>query len=381
VPLGYEPNGRTLTINQAEAETVRTIFRLYRDLGTVRAVKTEADRLGLTTKKRVSASGGVSGALPMSRGYLYKLLGNPLYVGRIPHKDTSYPGQHPAIIDQELWEDVQAQLADKTHARRRGKTIKAPSPLAGKLNHADGEPLTPSHAVKSGRRYRYYISRSLVSRSGEPADPTQGWRLPAGEVERITSRAVMSLLTTPAKLTDAARTAGLPSTSIAGLLHRAARWSGDPLSLVEHARIRPFAIDLTLDLGELNPDGPLSITHTIDVQLKRRGVETKLVIPTDEPSNARRTTDPALAKAITRAHRWFEALATGQATSIADVAKSENLTDRYVSRLLPLAFLAPDITEAVLDGRQPRHLTVEYLLQNIDLPIDWSEQRQLLGLA
>src|SRR5262249_26519894 len=156
VPLGYEPNGRTLSMNEAEAETVRTVVRLYLEHGTVHQVKVEADRLGPKTKIR--NSGPMRGGRPLSRGHIFKLLSNPRYAGRIAHRGKIYDGQHPAIIDAETWDRVQTTLAANTHARFSNVRASEPSPLMGKLFDETGAPLTPTHAVKSGRRYRYYVS-------------------------------------------------------------------------------------------------------------------------------------------------------------------------------------------------------------------------------
>ncbi len=172
VPLGYVPDGRTLIINEAEAETVRTVFRLYLEHGNVRKVREEADRLRLTTKVRRCVNGNMRGGQPLSRGYIYKLLSNPLYVGRIAHKGKTYDGQHPAIIDAETWDAVQAKLA--TNTRERRSRAREPSPLAGKLFDETSVALTPSHAVKSGRRYRYYVSRNLNHHPGESGEAKVG---------------------------------------------------------------------------------------------------------------------------------------------------------------------------------------------------------------
>lgn len=136
VPLGYEPDGRTLAINKAEAETVCTLFRLYREHGNVRRVKAEADRLGLGTKVRHDADGKRRGGCPLSRGHIYRLLGNPLYVGRIAHKEKTYEGQHPAIVDEETWEAVverqpswPAPTTKLAGARRCGSSVSVGAPV------------------------------------------------------------------------------------------------------------------------------------------------------------------------------------------------------------------------------------------------------------
>ena len=118
VPLGYDADGRTLTINEPEAETVRQLFRLYLDLGTVAAVQEEARLRGLTTKRYVAGNGRQTGGLSFSRGHLYKIVSNPLYVGEIAHRDRRYGGQHPAIVDRATWDAAQAQLKSHTHERQ-----------------------------------------------------------------------------------------------------------------------------------------------------------------------------------------------------------------------------------------------------------------------
>src|SRR5258706_6060048 len=153
VPLGYEPNGRTLTIHEAEAATVRTVFQLYLELGTVRKLKQEADRRGLISKLRPGANGRLRRGKPFSRGFLYHLLKSPIYIGRVGHNGDSFEGQHPAIVDRETWDAVQAQMAANTRERSARPRATEPSPLKGKLFDESGGPLTPSHATKSGRRY------------------------------------------------------------------------------------------------------------------------------------------------------------------------------------------------------------------------------------
>src|ERR1700756_696150 len=155
VPLGYDASARTLVINPAEAETVRRVFTLYRELGCVRRVKEEADRLGLRTKGSTTTNGTERGGKPFSRGHLYTLLSNPNYTGHKAHKGVLYPGQQAALIDDESWSTVRDQLAANTSNHRRKTKATEPSLLAGLLVDARGGRLPPSHAVKKGRRYRY----------------------------------------------------------------------------------------------------------------------------------------------------------------------------------------------------------------------------------
>lgn len=379
VPLGYEPDGRTLTVNEDEAGTIRTIFRLYLEHGTVRRVKEEADRLGLATKIRTSITGRTHGGRPLSRGHLYKLLGNPLYAGRIAHKGKTYDGLHPPIVDAGTWDAVQAGLAGNAPAQSSRSRTNEPSLLAGKLFDESGARLTPSHAVKSGRRYRYYVSSQLIGRSTKDATDRRpdGWRLPAREIERIVGDAVTGLLADPALLASAARDAGMPADRISGLLKAVIGLRGDPIGLVERVDLGTGEIVIRLSLAPLTGETATTILHTVPVRLRRRGVEMRLVLEGAGNGNAR--PDPALVKAVVRAHKWFDDLVSGRATSLKAIARAEGCGDRYVGQLMPLAFLGPDIVEAILAGTQPVELTAETLTKRIDLPLSWAEQKALLG--
>ena len=180
-PLGYDVRDRKLVVNEAEADDVRILFHLYLELGTVRALRDEANRRGLTTKRRCFADGRKAGGLPFTRGNLYNLLANPLYIGQVSHKGTIYPGQHEAIVDPETFAAAARQLAGNAVHRHAATNAKAPSLLSGLLYDETGDRLCPTHAKKKGRRYRYYISKRLMHGTGNGAD---GWRIPAEELEK-----------------------------------------------------------------------------------------------------------------------------------------------------------------------------------------------------
>ena len=381
VPLGYEPDGRTLTINEAEAETVRTVFSLYLEHGNVRHVKEAVDRQGLTTKIRNGADGRMRGGRPLSRGYIYKLLGNPLYVGRIAHKGKTYDGQHPPIIDAETWDAVQAGLAANSCERSSGPRASEPSPLMGKLFDESGAPLSPSHAVKSGRRYRYYVSRNLIAGSAKNTTnaPTNGWRLPAHEIERLVTDAVTGLLANRSTLAQAARDGGVAAERISGLLAAATRWQGEVHDIVARVDLGADRIAVTVDLSRLTGEPSATLRHTIPTRIRRRGVEMRLVLAGATNVAAAPKPDPALIKAVVRAHRWFDDLVSGRARSLGDIAKAEGVSDRYVSHLMPLAFLAPEIVEAILAGTQPVDLTAETLTRRTELPLPWAKQKAQMG--
>ncbi len=394
VPLGYDASERTLVINPAEAETVRRIFALYLELGCVRRVKEEADRLGLRTKCSTTANGTERGGKAFSRGHLYTLLSNPIYTGQIAHKGEYHTGQHPALIDDETWTAVRNQLAANTGDHRRRAKAAEPSLLTGLLVDARGERLTPSHAVKKGRRYRYYISAALITEAG--TDRAQGWRLAAKEIEEAVIRILTDALTSPASLVQRFGSAAMPSDQIRKMIGRAAdiaaalNGSSEERArlvrgLVEKVivdektltiKLRRGALDVPSSPSEDGRDDAVELTAT--TAFRRRGAEIKLVLPGLAQQTHSSTGDPALIKAIARGRAWFEELATGRARSLQELAKRDGISRRYIRRLVDLAFLSPELVEAILQGGQPVELTATRLTE-LDLPLDWTEQHKLLA--
>jgi site-specific DNA recombinase len=396
VPLGYDADERALMINPAEAETVRRIFALYRELSCVRRVKKEADQLGLRTKRIRITKGAERGGTQFSRGHIYRLLSNPIYTGRIAHKGQLYPGQHPALIDDETWTAVQDRLAANAGDHRRRAKAAEPSLLAGLLVDAHGERLTPSHAVKKGRRYRYYVSAALITDAAK--EGMQSWRLAAQEIEDCVIGMLVDALTSPASLLERIGSPGTPSDQIRRVLGRAARLAATLRSspgerakivreLVEQVIIDEKRILIKLQRSAVlggnvpsgtseEPDlGTLEVTAAVD--FKQRGAETKLVLPGLSQHNQPSRCDPTLLKAIARGRAWFEELATGRARSLGQLAERDGITRRYIRRLVDLAFLSPLLVEAILQGRQPVELTATRLIE-LDLPLDWAQQHRLL---
>jgi DNA invertase Pin-like site-specific DNA recombinase len=381
VPLGYEPDGRTLKISDMEAQTIRTLYVLYERLGTIREVRDEAERLGLRSRRRETSDGHLTGGNLFNRGHIHHILTNPLYAGRIRHRDKVHDGQHPPIIDPERWDRIQEQLQDGA-ARQRGKiSATRRSLLCGKLFDETGDRLTPSHAKTSdGTRLRYYISHRLVSRSGETHPGA--WRLPAEELETRIADLVRATLSSPgfAATLPAGATADAiaqVSSCLAELIDDAS--AADLLALVERIDIAPGALTLKLHATGIaerlavEPDhvdaGRLVSTHPFG--LRRRGVETKIVL-SDAPTNR----DDTLIRNIARAHIWFESIRAGQ--TFDEIAAAAGTSKRRVQDMVGLAFLAPDMVRQVLEGRQPPGFTSDWCKAH-ELPSDWSDQRALLA--
>jgi site-specific DNA recombinase len=201
VPLGYDVKDRKLIVNEAEAVTVRMIFRRYAELGSVALLKAELDRTGIVSKRREGAGGVLSGGKRFSRGALYLMLQNRLYRGEVAHKGQIYPGQHEAIVDPELWEIVQDKLEANRQERSLAVGAEAPSLLAGLIVDADGTPMTPTHATKRGRRYRYYVSASLLTSDRPQAN--RGTRVPAGDIEGLVLDRLRALFSSRTDVADA----------------------------------------------------------------------------------------------------------------------------------------------------------------------------------
>jgi site-specific DNA recombinase len=183
VPLGYDVTDRKLIVNEPEAATVRLIFQRYAELGSVALLKAELERARIVSRRREGADGELSGGQHFSRGALYLMLQNRIYRGEIVHQGTAYPGQHKAIIDPELWRIVQDKLTANRHERSLAVGAEPPSMLAGLIVDADGNRMTPTHATKKAKRYRYYVSTSLLA--GDRPQAQKGMHVPAGDIEGL----------------------------------------------------------------------------------------------------------------------------------------------------------------------------------------------------
>jgi len=391
-PMGYDVRERRLVVNPAEAETVRHIYERYLELSCVRQLSKELDKQGIVSKVRVSKKGIKSGGCRFSRGALYELLANPIYVGEIRHKQERLPGQHEAIVPRELWEKAQQRLREGAARGRESSTSSIASPLAGKIFDADGEPLYVQGAAKAGRRYRYYVSRSLVN--GFTNDDRKGWRLAAPEIERAVAVAARHILSDRAGLLEALEKSEIESPDVRATLestsHVSRRLKNEPDAracmheLIDRVELREDGIWISLRIevpcthAGVQTSSLLALSRFVQLSMKRRGVETRIIIAAgDEPD---RKVDPALLKAVARAREWFGELAAGRVRTLAEVARDEGIAKRYVERLSRLAFMAPAIVEAICQGRQPAELNAEALLNRIDLPLDWSAQLKALGI-
>jgi site-specific DNA recombinase len=368
VPIGYDRKDRTLTVNETEAVTVRTISDLFLKLKNVRRVQAELTRLNLTTKPYETPRGRAIGGLSFARGHIYKILSNPLYIGEIEHRGVRYPGQHPPLIDRQKWDAVQAQLAANHHENRTRTNAKSKSLLAGLIYDDAGNRLVSSHATKNGKRYRYYITSQGAQRSAATPDPAK-LRLPASMIDELLRTKLQSFLTDKAQISILLRetrcrpaeigsglalanalagslTSGTPMAhNVAELLARVTVSHKSLKISVKRDRLLAILTDKIVERSQDN-DKDNIISLEVPVPAMADSGSGKFVL---EDQNVK-TPDAVVVKAIARASIWFEQLTTGKSRSMAEIAVRENITDNYVSSLIHLAWLSPDLVGRALEG-------------------------------
>jgi DNA invertase Pin-like site-specific DNA recombinase len=385
VPMGYDPNGRTLTINAQEAATVRHIYTRYLALGSVRLLVSELARDGYLSKRNVSRTGTVRGGLPFNRGALFHLLANRLYRGEVPHKGVWFPGLHPAIVEAELFEAVQARLLAKARATRRRKAGLLPtpvrSPLTGLIFDAVGAPLTPTATRKGKHYHRYYAVATHSRRIDTPHDGPR--RVPALAIEALVADRHTRLFGGDADKPDwNAIALGLVRIDLLAAETRL-RFRPSPdweaiRTLAERRRTlsERLAAGDRLELATRDA-GDGQITVIVPMRLQVRGGRTTITDGAGRLIIPRRAPDAVLVKGLRRATALMTRLTAGKG-EIGDLARAEGLVDTYVAQILPLVFLAPDIQRAILRGEQPEALMLRRL-QRSDIPYSWAEQRRRLG--
>jgi hypothetical protein len=378
VPLGYRCVDKKLVVVPREADTVRTIFTRYLELGSVGALVAELDRRGIRTKVNGRIDGRVRGGIRFGVGSLAHLLKNRFYIGEVVYRGEVHCGEHAPILDRDLFEAVQAKLAANAVARQvRLKGSRAI--LTGRIFDNRGNRMSPTHSNKLGVRYRYYVSHALLQSRKTEAGSIP--RVPAPEIEALVLDGVRKHLpaTTEQPTTVADR----------DLIER----------YVERVIIRPQAVEIRIASSESSESGH---AHEDSVQAATPGigdpgstpspiaaitltwtppsyVATKGIVhaPSAMPAMKRESRD-ALLTAITKARRWIEDLRLGRIESLAKIAEREALGERHARLLAPLAFVSPRIIAAIVDGTAPADLTVTGLAKA--LPYSWAEQERNTGL-
>jgi site-specific DNA recombinase len=352
VPLGYRVEDRALHTVEDHAEIVRSLFRRYLEMGSVVRLKQQLDAEDSRLPIRIDGAGRSTGGGFLSRGHIYKILSNPIYVGRIAHKGQVHEGQHPPIVTLALWDEVQQSLGDHLGAAKRTRQS-SDALLAGKLYDDGGNRMSPTWARKGSKRWRYYVSQAALQ--GDKSKTASILRVPAADVEELVAEAVGNLSPDHAA----------SQTDIRNLIDRVVIGRATiRIQLPEVAEGTDGARILTLPWTRPSPYRKREILQGADdVKTYARPI----------PANAR----AILIEALRDAHRWLDELLSDPRLTLESLASREGRTARSIRMTLSLAFLAPDIVKAAVEGRLPRGFGLKRL---VDLPMAWPDQWRALGL-
>jgi site-specific DNA recombinase len=358
-PLGYETKDRKIVVVEEEAERVRTIFRRYLELGSLNLLMVDLRERGIVTKVRSLKTGQTVGGISFTRGPLAHLLRNRFYIGEVAFKGEVLPGQQPAILDRDLFDAVQAKL---NHQRNNHTVTRAKSDalLIGRIYDDRGNRMTPSHARKGGIKYRYYLSSPLLH--GQPGRVGLVRRVPAAEIEALVECAVREHL-------------------------------GDPTESEDRDLIRNHVVRVEVQAGQLTvelrapSDPPNAVDHdrlVLRVPWKKTPIKRRrdIIVPASVSPHDRRPiraeTRATLVASIARGRRWLDEIVAGTVTGVEQIAARDKCSVRQVNMTISLAFLAPKLVKAAVEGRLPRGIGVARLR---DAPAQWSRQYAILGLS
>ncbi|PWB92085.1 recombinase family protein [Methylocystis sp. MitZ-2018] len=360
VPLGYRSVGKKLEVVPEEAGLVRKIFADYLRLGSIGELAAALDREGVRPRPRKLASGKIIAAERFMVGPLAHMLKNRFYVGEIAYRGEIHKGEHEPILDRDLFDAVQARLAEGAVKRKLTRS-RSSSMLVGLLFDDRGNPMSPSHANKKGVRYRYYVSHALLQNRKSEAGTVS--RMSAPDVEQLVCDAVRKAL----NANDGACDRDLVRARIERIV-----LLSDQIAVT----FREPELEADLSEAENAPNRLTELTIAFAPKLMpRKGI---VHAPMDQGKIDSETRE-ALLKAITRSHGWMEMILSGKAASFDEIASSEGLAERHVRRLAVLAFLSPKVVRAIADGAAPLGVTVSSLTQA--LPHAWADQELMLGLG
>jgi site-specific DNA recombinase len=380
VPLGYQVIDRKLVPVPEEAERVRAIMRRYIASSSATQLIAELEAEGIRTKVQHRTSGPHRGGIPFRRGSLFHLLSNPIYRGMIVHKGKVYDGEHEAIVDEELWDAVQARLQQKAPPRKRKSNVPQETMLRGLLTDPEGRPMVPTYTKKGTRRYAYYETRKDLAAKPGTAPPT---RIAQSSIERHIVSHMTSLvedehaLRRLSGLQDAGQLTALFDAARLRLLELAHPSTRDDMvrSLIASVAIGPGGMRVSINLGALGLDGEA----LLDLPLPERRPFREAKLRIDQSAMTDRI-DCKLVSLITEAMEVRELVLGSPELSLNQLGKREGRCRTQLGKLFRLSWLSPRIIEAIIDGHQPARLDRRTLLE-ADLPSCWRAQERMLGFA
>jgi site-specific DNA recombinase len=344
VPLGYDSKDKKLVVNQNEAKTVRMIFGRYLALQSFQNLIDELNKNAVVTKTR-QIKGKMSGGFSFTYGPLTYLLKNRTYLGETGHKGSWFPGEHEPIVDRATFEQVQTLLKSNS-VRRTGRREQTGALLTGLLFDDRGSRMSPSFSVKNGVRYPFYVSSAVL----------KGRNSEAGSVARVSAVELEAAI-----LNALPQHSDVPDDD--GLL--------TPQHLIDRnvARIVVGSTKLKITLKP-TADG---MPSEVDILWSKPQKHERPRIEEADEAMAR-APSPQLVQAVVRAHTWVRLLSDGTHKSVESLAQSVNVHPKIIRNGIRMAFLAPTITKAILDGDQPPGLNLKDFIGAV--PLSWSEQRR-----
>ena len=367
LPLGYEMKGGKIGIVEEEADLVRSIFRRYLELGSVNELVRDLRERNIRTRVKQLATGATRGGIPFGRGTLYYLLSNHFYIGEVKYKNEILPGEQPAIMDRALFDAVRqkclAQWSHRTVVRNKSDHL-----LTGLLFDDAGHRMIPTHATKAGIRYRYYVSAPFLHGEAKTASAGSISRVPAAEIEDTVIKSMKEHL---------AATKDKSATNAVRLEHR------DVTQLITEIVVHEdrLIIRLKSDHADEASDAPENQSLSIRWQKPPSKKSRQILLPHNASRNDVRPEQferrARLVSAIARGRRWLDDVISGRVTTVAQLCKREKCSVRQVNMAISLAFLAPNLVKAAVEGRLPRGIGVERLR---DPPTEWRRQFEALGL-
>ena len=365
VPLGYAAVDKKIVVLPDEAEVVRMIFKTYDKLGSLDKALAALREQGMTTKRKTLKTGRAIGGIPFNRGPLAYLLRNRFYIGEVVFKGEILKGEQEPILDRVLFDRVQEKLSDQRVATA-GLRSGTHALLMGLIVDDRGNAMTPTHTVKKGVRYRYYISTPLLH--GQASIVGSVHRVPAVEVEDLVLKALREHT-------------GLTEDNDRDLVR----------TYIGSVQINSAQVVVTLKEGQEDPPGQktkdnkergenagiIEIPWIKPPSKKRREIILPSSVSRDDVKPIRAEDRMKILTGIAKGQRWLDEMIRGQVKDLEQIAKRERCSVRKVNMTISLAFLAPTLVKASVEGRLPRGINVSRLY---DLPSEWPRQHQALGL-
>jgi site-specific DNA recombinase len=368
LPFGYEMKDGKIAIVEEEAGLVRLIFRRYLELDSVNELLRDLKERNIRTRTKQLSTGATRGGIPFGRGALYYVLGNHFYIGEVKYKNEILPGEQPPIMDRELFDAVRQKSLDQWSHRTILRN-KSDHLLTGLLFDDAGHRMVPTHATKAGVRYRYYVSTPFLHGEAKTASAGSVSRIPAADIEAVVVKFVQEHLATK------------QDKSTTGAVRLGDR--GDLEQLVAGIVVCKdrLIVRLKSDNAEEASDCPDDQSLSIPWQKPPSKRSREILLPHNASRSKVRPQQferrAGLVSAIARGRRWLDDVVSGRVTTVAQLCTREKCSVRQVNMTISLAFLAPNLTKAAVEGRLPRGIGIERLR---DPPTEWGRQFDALGL-